>query len=70
MKTFNTEVSIVVNADIEYQYKVMSSDDVIELQYNQFDGKETSISFGTHEELEAVANAMLQIVQFAKQVKV
>ena len=66
---FNTEISIIVNADIDYQYKVVSGD-VIQLQYNQFDGKGTSISFATHEEMEAAAKAMLQIVQFAKQVKV
>ena len=69
MKIFNTEISIIVNADIDYQYKVVCSDDVIQLQYNQFDGKGTSISFATHEEMEAAAKAMLQIVQFAKQVK-
>lgn len=63
-----TGITLTVYADQDYRYNIEVSDEM-SLVYEE-DGREKDlrISFGSLNEMEAVANAMLRAVKLAKEV--
>lgn len=59
--------TIVVHPDEPYYFKVVESTDEIRLQsFDDVDENTSTIYFGSVEEMEAVANAMLKLVRIAR----
>ena len=61
-----TGVTITVYADEDYRYIIGSAPDKLELLYAEDSGNHSSVTFGSIEEMEAVAQAMLKAVKLAK----
>lgn len=57
------ERCIKIFADPEYHYEVIRGETQLMLVYKEKGGEPVCISFGSVQEMEAVANAMLQVVQ-------
>lgn len=53
--------TIIVHADMEYDYVVTDSDNCKSVDYRERDEIRTTISFGSREEMRAVAKAMLDL---------
>lgn len=60
-----TGITVEVFPDSEYRYEVSVNDELISLNYFE-EGQEREIAFGSLDELEAVANAMLKVAKFYK----
>ena len=59
--------TIVVHPDEPYYFKVVGNEDEIKLQnFDDVDEVTSAIYFGSVEEMEAVANAMLKLVRIAR----
>jgi hypothetical protein len=59
-----TDTVINVYSDSEYHYSALVSDEELGVTYTETDGeRKKEISFGSIEEMEAVANAMLRAVR-------
>ena len=63
-----TSVTIVVRPDEPYYFKVVGNEDEIKLQnFDDVDEVTSAIYFGSVEEMEAVANAMLKLARIARE---
>ena len=69
MNQIESSIQITVYADQDYKY-VVSSGDIIYITYvetnDPSNNSKVEISFGSIEEMEAVANAMLKVVKMSK----
>jgi hypothetical protein len=54
-----TEVTFTVSSDDDYKYEVCAGE-VLSVTYKEYTGQEIFLSFGSVEEMEAVAHAMLR----------
>ena len=62
-----TNTTIVVRSDEPYYFKVVESADELKLQFfDDVDENTSTIYFGSVEEMEAVANAMLKLARIAR----
>ena len=62
-----TSTTFVVRSDEPYYFKVVGNEDEIKLQnFDDVDEVTSAIYFGSVEEMEAVANAMLKLVRIAR----
>ena len=62
-----TNTTIVVRPDEPYYFKVVENVDEIMLQsFDDAHDNTSTVYFGSVEEMEAVANAMLKLVHFAR----
>ena len=59
----DTQVTMTIYADPDYYFEVNEYD----IKYVEGDRQTIEIGFGTNEEVEAVANAMLTIVRMQKE---
>lgn len=57
-----TRINIEVVPSYEYSYKITEEP---ELTYTESSGKSISILFGTSDEMKAVAEAMLKVVEYS-----
>lgn len=67
-----TTTKIILHADAEYQYEIETDRESAELTYRElFDNSNVSIgiAFASLDEMEAVANAMLQAVKIGREIK-
>lgn len=60
-----TDITLTVYPHSGYHYKVDASSEEIRVTYIE-ENMEANIGFGSLEEMEAVAKAMLKVVQLAK----
>jgi len=64
----NLSIELGVRCDLDYHYKVILSESY-ELVYTENDGRISSnIGFGSLDEMESVARAMLKAVQMAREI--
>ena len=62
-----TRITLSVYPDDDYHYDVVADIDSISLIYNEKGLEKSRISFGTIEEIEAVAKAMLRAAQLGRE---
>lgn len=63
---FETEIKISVFPDPDYYFEVVASSEEIYISSTADDSISTVIGFGSIEEMESVANAMLTVVKMRK----
>jgi len=67
MNKFEASIDLTIYADAEYKYMVHSGDAISIAYVERSTTRKVELSFGSMEEMEAVAIAMLKVVKMTKE---